>query len=216
MVHRGIFITFEGGDGAGKTTLIDQLYLDLQTRKLPVLKTRAPGGTEVGKQIRNLLLHTEKNTLDQRCELFLFLADRAQHVEEVILPALAKGIIVLCDRYNDSTIAYQGGARGFSSEWVNNLCSFACQDLKPHLTLYLDLDPAIGAQRAKKAGLQKDRIESEELPFHQKIRDAFREISKQDPHRFQILDASNPAQDVFHLAKEKIDALISHCRKCTG
>lgn len=213
MARGGVFITFEGGDGAGKTTLIDQLYRDLQTRQLPVLKTRAPGGTEVGQQIRNLLLHTRKDTLDRRCELLLFLADRAQHVEEVILPALAQGTIVLCDRYNDSTVAYQGGARGFSPEMVEDLCSFACQDLKPHLTLYLDVDPAVGLLRAAQAGFQKDRIESEDLTFHYKIREAFRLIAQEEPHRFQILDASKPSQDVFHLAKEKIDALISTCRK---
>ena len=136
------------------------------------------------------------------------MADRAQHVEEVILPSLAKGVIVLCDRFNDSTVAYQGGARGFCSSFVKELCSFACQGLEPHLTLYLDLDPEVGFQRAKKAGFVKDRIESEDLTFHQRIREAFREISKEEPHRFSILDASKQAQEVFLSAKEKIDALI--------
>jgi dTMP kinase len=213
MKKGGIFITFEGGDGVGKTTLIDQLYLDLQKGNCPVFKTRAPGGTEVGQEIRKLVLHTEKSTLDKRCELLLFLADRAQHVETVILPELAKGTCVLCDRFNDSTVAYQGGARGFSSELVKNLCTFACQDLKPHLTFYLDLDPVVGFQRAKKAGFKKDRIESEDIAFHQKIREAFLEIAKEDPQRFCVLDASKPVQEVFLLAKEKIDALIKPFRK---
>ncbi len=216
MKKRGEFITFEGGDGVGKTTLIDQLYLDLQKRDLPVLKTRAPGGTEVGAHIRNLLLHTEKSSLDKRCELLLFLADRAQHVETVILPELAKGTLVLCDRFNDSTVAYQGGARGFPSELVKNLCLFACQDLMPQLTFYLDLDPVVGFQRAKRAGLKRDRIESEDLAFHQKIREAFKEIAREEPERLCILDASKPAQEVFLLAKEKIDALIEFNRKSSS
>jgi len=216
MKRGGVFITFEGGDGVGKTTLIDQLYLYLEKRNIPVLKTRAPGGTEVGQEIRKLVLHTEKSTLDKRCELLLFLADRAQHVERVILPELEKGALVLCDRFNDSTVAYQGGARGFSSELVKHLCAFACQDLKPQLTFYLDLDPVVGFQRAKKAGLKKDRIESEDIAFHQKIREAFLEIAKEEPQRLCVLDASKPAQEVFLLAKEKIDALIESDWKSRG
>ena len=210
---RPLFITFEGGDGAGKTTLIDKVYHYLNKSGRSVFKTRAPGGTEIGKEIRHLVLHRNDAHLAKRAELLLFLADRAQHVEELILPALIKGEIVLCDRFNDSTIAYQGGARGFTAGLVGNLCDFACDGLEPDLTLYLDLDPKIGFERARKAGLTKDRIESETLKFHQNIRKAFRQIAQKNPKRFMIIDASLTPEDVFTSAKEKIDAALKTHRK---
>src|SRR5579862_5187832 len=111
---KGVFITFEGGDGAGKTTLIQKLFTYLQKLSFDVVQTRAPGGTQIGQDIRNLLLHKHDASLSKRSELLLFLADRAQHVDEFILPHLKRGKIILCDRFNDSTIAYQGGARGFT------------------------------------------------------------------------------------------------------
>lgn len=208
MTKEGLFITFEGGDGAGKTTLIDKVFDHLKKSGEAVFKTRAPGGTEMGKEIRNLLLHKQDSPLSKRCELLLFLADRAQHVDEQILPALQTGQVVLCDRFNDSTIAYQGGARGLTPEVVSHLCNFACNGLSPDLTLYLDLDPKIGFERVKNAGMAKDRIESETLEFHQKIREAFQQIAKNEPTRFRILDASKTSEEVFQRAKEMIDALL--------
>lgn len=213
MKHKGVLITFEGGEGAGKTTLIDKIYAHLLSHSCAVLKTRAPGGTEIGKAIRSLLLDHQEYTLSKRAELLLFLSDRAQHVDELILPALKRKEIVLCDRFNDSTVAYQSGARGFEEPWVRKLCTFACDNLKPDLTLYLDLDPKIGFARVKKAGMSKDRIESETLKFHQKIRKAFHAIAKKEPKRFLILDASCSPEDVFTQAIEKIDALLRPARK---
>lgn len=210
---KGIFITFEGGDGAGKTTLIQKIFTYLEKHGLDVVQTRAPGGTQIGKDIRNLLLHKHDAPLSKRSELLLFLADRAQHVDELILPHLKKGKIVLCDRFNDSTTAYQGGARGFKEDLVRKLCDFACNSLTPDLTLYLDLDPKIGFERAKKAGLEKDRIESETLKFHQKIRKAFKQIAKKEPKRFIIIDASKTPEEVYSQAKVKIDALLQINRK---
>lgn len=205
----GKFITFEGGEGAGKTTLINRVYETLKKRKQHVLQTRAPGGSKVGEAIREILLHKQDFAIGKSCELLLFLADRAQHVEEVIAPALKKGLIVLCDRFNDSTIAYQGGARGFGEEKVNELCSFASSGLKPHLTLYLDIDPKIGFERRKKGGFEHDRIESEELSFHQKIRDSFHKIARKEPERFHIIDASPSEDAVFKEAMSLIDKLLS-------
>jgi dTMP kinase len=213
MKKKGLFITFEGGDGAGKTTLIDKICNDLDKSGRDVLKTRAPGGTEMGKEIRNLLLHKHNVALAKRCELLLFLADRAQHVEELILPALHKGKLVLCDRFNDSTIAYQGGARGLTAGLVGNLCDFACSGLEPNLTLYLDLDPKIGFERARKAGLVKDRIESETLKFHQNIRKTFKQIAKKEPKRLILIDASKNPEEVYTQAKERIDALLKTHRQ---
>jgi len=213
MKKKGIFITFEGGDGAGKTTLIQKIFSYLGKLDFDVFQTRAPGGTELGTEIRNLLLHQHNTLLSKRSELLLFLADRAQHVDELILPNLKKNKIILCDRFNDSTIAYQGGARGFKEGWVRKLCDFACDGLTPDLTLYLDLDPKIGFERAKKAGLVKDRIESETLKFHQKIRKAFKLIAKKEPKRFIIIDASETPEEVYIQAKVKIDALLRSYRK---
>lgn len=211
MKKKAFFITFEGGEGAGKTTLIEKIHSYLSKTGRDVVKTRAPGGTEIGQEIRHLLLHRQGTALAKRCELLLFLADRAQHVDELILPALKKGKIVLCDRFNDSTIAYQGGARGLKI--TGKLCDFACDGLQPDLTLYLDLDPKIGFARNKKAGLAKDRIESETIKFHQNIRKAFKQIGKKEPKRFIIIDASKTPEEVFNQAKEKIDALLKTHRK---
>lgn len=200
MTSSGCFITFEGGDGAGKSTLIDTLHSYLEKMGRSVIKTRAPGGTKVGETIRSLLLTKSDVPLSERAELFLFLADRAQHVDEVIRPALADGKVVLCDRYNDSTVAYQGVARGFKPDWTRSLCDFATSELEPNLTLYLDIDPKVGLSRVMNHGAQKDRIESEGISFHEKIRAAFHKIASKEPSRFHILDASKSAADVFEQA----------------
>jgi dTMP kinase len=192
-----LLISFEGGEGAGKSTLIKKVYDYLVQHNRPVLLTRAPGGTMTGDLIRHLLLHHDEKDISSRTELFLFLADRAQHVQEIILPALANKKIVLCDRFNDSTVAYQGGARGFDPDWVRKLCRFATQDLEPDITLYLDVEPLEGLKRVKRS---KDRIEKEGIAFHQKIRDAYLSIAKKEPKRFHVLDGSQTPDDVFNHA----------------
>jgi len=201
-------ITFEGGEGAGKTTLIEQVFAYLKAEGFPVLHTRAPGGTPLGSALRHLLLD-HPHTISSRAELFLFLADRAQHVEEIIRPALQNEQIVLCDRFNDSTLAYQG-ARGFDTAWLQKLLSFACAGITPQLTLYLDCPVEVGFQRVQRS---KDRIESEERAFHEKIRSLFLQIAKQEPSRFLPLDAMRSPQEVFSEAKKEIDALLAHPRK---
>jgi dTMP kinase len=208
MKKSGCFITFEGGDGAGKSTLIDTVHRYLEKMGRPTFKTRAPGGTKVGETIRSLLLSKHDTPLSERAELFLFLADRAQHVEEVIRPALHHGQIVLCDRFNDSTVAYQGTARGFEPEWTRSLCDFASSDLEPDLTIYLDIDPVIGLSRVMNLGADKDRIESEGIVFHEKIRKAFHDIARQEPQRFKILDASKSPGEVFEHSLEIIHAVL--------
>ena len=156
-----------------------------------------------GELIRHLLLHHDEKDISSRCELFLFLADRAQHVEQVILPALHQNKIVLCDRFNDSTVAYQGGARGIDSDWVRKLCLYATNNLEPDITLYLDIDPLEGLKRVQRS---KDRIEKEDIAFHQKIRLAYLEIAKKEPNRFYVLDASKQPDDVFREALTLLDA----------
>lgn len=189
-----MFISFEGGEGAGKTTLINHLCDKLTQSGKKVLKTIAPGGTRAGALIRHILLDKKEIPLAYRAELLLFLADRAQHVEEVILPALASQTVVLCDRFNDSTLAYQG-VRGFDEAWLRTLCSFATNNLEPDLTFYLDIDPKKGLSRVKNR--TQDRIEEEALSFHQQIREAYLHIAKEEPSRFHILSAEKPPQEVF-------------------
>lgn len=208
MSKKGLFITFEGGEGAGKTTLIDKVHDALSSKGLSLLKTRAPGGTRAGALIREMLLHKTDISLKPRCELFLFLADRAQHVDEVISPAIKSGQIVLCDRFSDSTIAYQGAARGLDTGKVKALCDEASNHLQPDLTIYLDLDPLIGLERVRKDGIAKDRIESEALAFHRALREAFQRIAKDEPKRFRVVDASQSKDQVFKQAMALIDELL--------
>ncbi|MGH7198597.1 MAG: dTMP kinase [Candidatus Omnitrophota bacterium] len=198
-----MFISFEGGEGAGKSTLLQKVHDELLRRKKNILLTRAPGGTMTGELIRHLLLHHDKTDVSSRCELFLFLADRAQHVEQVITPALQHQQIVLCDRFNDSTVAYQGGARGFDPAWVRELCHFATNNLEPDLTLYLDIDPLEGLQRVQRS---KDRIEKQDIAFHQKIRSAYLQIAKKEPKRFHVLDATQSPDNVFQQAIVILDS----------
>ncbi len=171
-----------------------------------VLKTREPGGTRLGEHIRSVLLEHQE-PISPYAELTLFLASRAQHIMEVIGPALEEAKVVLCDRFNDSSIAYQGGARGLGMEEVAAFCKFISQGVEPHLTLYLDLDPKIGIERALKVRSQ-DRIESEKLFFHQKIREAFLSIHKANPHRFQLIDASLPPARVYEEAMKKVHQYV--------
>ena len=207
-VDKGLFITFEGGEGAGKSTLIDRVFVHLAMKGYLTIKTREPGGTKTGELIRELLLHKKEVSLQARAELLLFLADRAQHVDEVILPALKRGEIVLCDRFNDSTLAYQGGARGFDLSIIENLCRFASAELPPQMTFYLDIDPRLGLERVKKSGVESDRIEAESLAFHDRIRTAYRAIVAREPHRVHLIDASASSDEVFQKTIEKIDAAL--------
>lgn len=203
----GIFITFEGPEGAGKSTLIRKLRESLQEKGKKILQTREPGGTEIGEMIRSILLDT-KNKISPFAELALYLASRAQHISEIIRPALNKDMIVLCDRFNDSTYAYQAIARGLGLEKVESICSFICEGLEPDLTFYLDLDPETGFQRVQSR--KKDRMESEGLSFHQKVRDAFLQISKRDSQRFKVIDATKSAEEVFEQVCEMISESFMH------
>lgn len=199
----GRFITFEGGEGAGKSTLIEKLADRLSSMGHQVLVTREPGGSELGHEIRHLLLHHSHKAICPMAELLLFLSDRAQHITEKILPALAQGGVVLCDRFNDSSVAYQGHGRGLGMKRVQDLCRLVCGDVTPDLTFYLDISPEIGLARSQArakgnpvAG-QLDRIEAEVLVFHQLVREGFRSIAAQEPNRFHIVDAHQSPETVF-------------------
>lgn len=204
MQHKGHLITFEGGEGAGKTTLIDALYQYLKNSREDVIKTRAPGGTEIGQLIRKILLNQHEEKMSFICELFLFLADRSQHVAELIIPSLKQGKIILCDRFNDSTIAYQAAGRNQEEEWVAKLCAFASLNVQVNLTFYLDLDPELALNRVDRMK-DRDRIEAENSRFHKTIRQTFHTIIEKDPKRFVILDASLPPSEVYEIAKRHLD-----------
>jgi len=211
------FITFEGGEGVGKTTLINFLEDELLRLGFQVIKTREPGGSRFGDQLRKILLETE-GPLDTMAELLLLLAARAEHLSELILPALQSGKVVLCDRFNDSTIAYQGKARGLGMEKVEKFCEEVCQGTLPELTFYLDLDPQVGLERTAKlskenagAGL-KDRIESEKLSFHETVRKAFLELAGKYPKRIKLIDASLPLAEVKQQALKTLLSHIGHVR----
>ncbi|MBC8065806.1 MAG: dTMP kinase [Chlorobia bacterium] len=179
-----MFITFEGPEGAGKTTAIGMISNQLRDRGESVVVTREPGSGELGAKIREILLHG--NGMPPESELFLFLADRANHVATVILPALDRREIVLCDRYADSTLVYQSLVRGLDEDFVRHANRFATGDLQPELTFLLDIDPVVGLARLK----SKDRMDREPIEFHQKVRDGFLALAMAEPDRWRVLDAS--------------------------
>lgn len=202
-----MFISFEGGEGSGKTTLMQKLKAALEIRGRAVIATRGPGGTPLGKQIRELLLNPDLNLLiGARAELMLYLADRAQLNEEVIRPALAEGKVVLCDRYNDSSVAYQGMARGLGIKEVGDLCNLVCQGLKPDLTFFLDVDPKVGFSRIT---AKHDRLEKEKIQFHEQVRQAFQAISHQARDRIHTIDASLPPKYVFSEALQVVEKKLN-------
>ena len=205
-LKQGLFITFEGGDGAGKTTLIEEIARHLISGGYSVVKTREPGSTQLGEKIRPLLLD-HAGPVSPYAELCLYLASRAQHIFQIIGPALMEGKIVLCDRFNDSSVVYQGVGRGLGKSQVSEFCSFISEGLEPHLTLYLDIDPKIGLSRLKKERSQ-DRIESEGLSFHMKIREAYLSLSREHPHRFRLIDASLSVPQVYEAAMKWIHQLL--------
>lgn len=204
-----MFVTVEGVEGAGKSTLMNMLVREFERRGLPFVRTREPGGCGLGAKLRPILLDVS-STLDSRAELFLFLADRAQHVAEVIRPALERGEWVLCDRYADSTIAYQGYGRGMDADRLQELNDHATGGLWPERTLLLDLPVEQGLQRARARNgreglsLSEGRFEAEEIAFHQRIRQGFLSRAARWPERFRVLNAELPPED---LLKAALDAL---------
>lgn len=203
-MKKGFFLTLEGGDGAGKTTLLRSLASFLEEKGKHPLVTREPGGTPLGEKIRELLLTPTKEPLSPFTELSLFLAARAEHIDKVLLPALQQGRYVLCDRFNDSSIAYQGFARNLGYDTVQTLCATISQGLSPNLTFYLDLNPSIGQERRNPTRVH-DRIEQEGLPFQEKLRQGYLFLAEQEPSRIQILDASQTPEKVFAEAKKHLE-----------
>lgn len=190
-----LFITFEGIEGCGKTTQVKRLDKRLSDHRIPFVVTLEPGGTELGKRIRKLLLDSNNNTIFPLTELILYIADRAQHVEEVIKPALEMDKWVICDRFFDATVAYQGAARGQDMELIRILNEKAAQGIKPDITFLLDCPVEMGLDRARRRNRAlpldgQDRFEREEMKFHRDVRMGYLEIAKREDRRFTIIDAT--------------------------
>lgn len=208
MASRGLFITFEGGDGSGKTTQAELLDAWLRERGETTLRSREPGGTEVGEQLREIVLH-HRGEISSRAEALLYAADRAQHIDTKIRPALERGEIVLQDRYIDSSLAYQGAGRALGVDEVRALSVWASGDLWPNLTILLDLDPDSARERLNSARTRFDRLEAEKSAFHGRVRTVFLELAQAEPERFLVLDATLSIDDLATRIRERVAALLA-------
>lgn len=209
-----MLITLEGGEGAGKTTQIVNLAGHLAERGLGCILTREPGGTDLGKRIRALLLDPGHAGMAPETELLLYMADRAEHLSTVIRPALAAGKMVLCDRFFDATLVYQGTARGLSPEWIAQLHDLVFAGLQPDLTLLLDLPAEVGLARARRQlekgarSSQESRFEDETLTFHQRVRAGYLELARRKPERFRVIDADQDASRVREDIRSTVEAFL--------
>lgn len=194
-MKQGLFITLEGADGSGKTTQMDRIVQFFEQNKIDYIVTREPGGMDLGQKIRDILLNYD-GEVDSTCEMFLYLADRAQHMQTKIKKALADGKVVLCDRHTDSTLAYQGYARGLDIDEINLLNNIATRGKKPDLTLLFDVDTSVAMQRVGNRA-DKDRMESEGAKFHQKIRQGYLEIAKKEPERIKVVNSNLDIEAVW-------------------
>ena len=205
-----MFITMEGGEGSGKSTAIRKIVAELEKEGHEVVLTREPGGTPISEEIRNVILDKKNTDMDPRTEALLYAASRRQHIVQKILPALKEGKIVICDRYLDSSLAYQGGARGLGIDNVLNVNLFATEGLEPDLTLLFDIKPEEGLARiAANSGREVNRLDAEKLSFHRAVRSAFLSLAKRFPKRYFIIDASKSPDEVYEAALKEIEARLN-------
>ena len=206
-----MFITLEGPEGSGKTTAVKEAVEKLQAMGYQIVQTREPGGTPISEQIRNVILDKANTAMDPRTEALLYAASRRQHLVEKVWPAVKEGKIVICDRYLDSSLAYQGGARGLGVENILNVNLFATENTWPDLTLLFDIDPQVGLARiASNADREVNRLDLEKLDFHNKVRATFLELAKRYPDRFVIIDASQSKEKV---ASDTLAAILARLCK---
>jgi len=206
---RGVFITFEGPDGSGKSTQARLLAERLRGEGRPVLESVEPGGTPIGQQIRRILLDPANKELTATAELLLMFAARAQNVEQWILPALAEGKIVISDRFTDSSIAYQGAGRGLGWETVLELDRIACHGLAPDLTICVDIDTETGLARALSRGGLETRLEDQAIEFHRRAREAYHELARCEPQRFRLIDGRGTPEEIAAKVWEQVAPLIT-------
>lgn len=213
---KGLFITFEGVEGCGKTTQVKMISDRLTAMGYQIVLTREPGGCPIANKIRGILLDAENVALVPKTELLLYAASRAQHIAEVIQPALDKGYIVLCDRYADSTTSYQGYGRGLDMELIKQLRDIATGGLNPVATVLYDLDPVIGVNRSMKrlnasSGADESRFEQEAMAFHQRVRSGFLDMAEQEPERFVIVEGANGEyeKNIEEMHEETFDKIMA-------
>jgi dTMP kinase len=200
----GVFVCFEGGEGSGKSTQSRRLVAWLREQGCEVVATFEPGDTEVGRRLRDIVLSPETGELSHRTEALLYAADKAEHVDTVVRPALARGEVVVTDRYVDSTLAYQGAGRDLDPARLEDVARWATGDLRPHLTVVLDLEPEHGLGRFE----GRDRIEGESLDFHRRVRDAFVAMAAADPDHYLVLDARGDVDEIEVAVRERVAALL--------
>jgi dTMP kinase len=206
-----MFITLEGPEGSGKTTAVEAAVKKLEEMGYQIVRTREPGGTPISEQIRNVILDKGNTAMDGRTEALLYAASRRQHLVEKVWPALKEGKIVICDRYLDSSLAYQGGARGLGVEEVLNINLFATENTWPDLTLLFDIKPEIGLARINaNSNREVNRLDLEKIEFHNKVRESFLALAKRFPDRYVIIDASKSRDEV---AKATMEAILARLCK---
>ena len=205
----GVFVCFEGGEGAGKSTQTRALESWLQSEGYAVRLTFEPGDPEVGRRVRQIVLDPATGDLADRTETLLYAADKAEHVETVVLPALERGEVVITDRYVDSSLAYQGAGRALDLAEVEQVQRWATRDLRPHLTVVLDLAPEQGLGRFA----ERDRIEGESVEFHERVRKAFVEMASADPDHYLVMDARRPVDDLATEVRHRVQPLLVQAKK---
>nr|WP_221634409.1 dTMP kinase [Nocardioides luti] len=205
----GVFVCFEGGEGSGKSTQSRLLATWLREEGYAALLTFEPGDTPVGRELRRIVLDPATGVLSDRTEVLLYAADKAEHVDTVVQPALARGEVVITDRYVDSTLAYQGAGRALAVAEVERVARWATHDLRPHLTVVLDLEPASGLGRFE----GRDRIEGESLEFHQRVRSSFVAMAAADPDHYLVLDAREPVDAIAAAVRDRVTPLLVQARR---
>ncbi len=205
----GVFVCFEGGEGAGKSTQSRALAATLEAAGYDVLLTFEPGDTAVGKEVRRIVLDPATGALSDRTEVLLYAADKAEHVDTVVQPALDRGEVVITDRYVDSTLAYQGAGRTLAADEVERVARWATHDLRPHLTIVLDLDPEHGFGRFA----ERDRIEGESPEFHGRVRTAFLDMAATDPDHYLVLDARRPTDEIAAAVWQRVEPLLGQATR---
>jgi len=205
----GVFVCFEGGEGSGKSTQSRALAATLGERGFHPLLTFEPGDTAVGKEIRRIVLDPATGELSSRTEMLLYVADKAEHVDTVVLPALARGEVVITDRYVDSTLAYQGAGRTLAVDEVEQVARWATLDLRPHLTVVLDLEPEHGLGRFD----ERDRIEGESAEFHLRVREFYLALASADPEHYLVVDARRPADEIADVVLTRVEPLLTQAAR---
>lgn len=207
-MNKGFMLVVDGGNGAGKTTVIEKIRQYIENIGLEVIVTREPGGTPIGEKIRALILDPKTPEMSDKTELLLFAASRAQHLHEKILPAIEQGKIVVSDRFDTATVSFQHFARDIDIEIINKINGVVVDDFQPTMNLILDIEPALGLMRVHQRGQKLDRLESEKLTFLQRARHGYLTQAEQNPTRFKIIDASQSKEEVEHEAIQLVKALI--------